>query len=221
MKMKTKLFNIENNSNIGIFLLANDKFCLGNNLSQKEIRDVEDTLGVSYFNTTILNSNFLGIYAYLDNDFLITSKSILENEKEVLKKICLDFDVKLILVDDKLNAIGNLICIGDDEFFCSDNFSKKTIKFLENEIGKKSINLKNYKFENAGSILKFFKANYLASFELDENSLKDILDKTKFTSVNKGSPFISNGFVCNVNGVLISDQNSTIEVQNILDFLGF
>jgi translation initiation factor 6 (eIF-6) len=220
VKKKVALLEIDNNSNIGLFSVINDKFAIFGNTVKKEILDkISKIIKVPIFQTTILNSDLIGVFLSLNNEFLLYPKGILEQEKLELLKISKKFEMKLIEVDDLVNTLGNSICIGKKEIILSNEFHKKTIKLLEKKSEKKLIIFQDKNYHLTGSLLRFFNKSYFVGQETSEEDIKLFEKKIKcLGTVNKGSSFISSGILINKYGLLLGSNCSTIEIQNITDW---
>ena len=220
---KVALLEFNKNFNVGNFLVTNDKFCLiGENINKIKKNKIEKVLNVPLINMRILNSNFIGIFIFLDNKNLIVSENIFEKEIKDLKKICKKFDVNLNLIKDNENCFGNTICISKN-FFILSKLHKKNKRFseLSKKLKKKIIFLEDENFNLAGSLLKVNELGKIfSSQELDKKDLKKIeKDVLEIGTINKGSPFISSGVIGNKYGIVIGSNSTTIEIQNIVDNL--
>ncbi len=220
MKRKIALTEIEKNSNIGLYGVVCDKFAIfGKNVDVKIIEKVKKIIDVEIYQTTIFNSDLVGIFMCLSNDYLLFPKNILEHEIKQLQIISKKHLIELVEVDDLVNTLGNSICVGEAEFIHSNEFNKKTVDFLKKKLKKKSVSLNDTKFSLAGALIRYCNKSYFVSQEINETDIKDFEKKIKASgTVNSGSPFVSSGLLINKNGVLIGNSCSTIEIQNICDW---
>jgi translation initiation factor 6 len=221
MKKKISLLEFEGNPNIGLYFFVNDKFALcGKDLREDVKKRIEDVLGVDILKVSTLDTELVGVFIAGNNEYLFIPE-LLERELEYFEEISKKFDMKLILIKDKLNTLGNNICVGDKEIIISPDYKKETINFIEKNTDLKIIKLKHENFKGAGSVCFNDGSKYFLSQELDEDNFKDVLDKVGGVgTVNHGSNFISSGVLANKNGILIGANSSTIEIQNIVEALG-
>lgn len=222
MAKNVALMELETNPNIGIYMFANDKFCLiGKDINEKKKKEIENVLEVPVHKVSILNTDLVGIFVCGNNDFILVPE-IFENEKEELEKICKKYEVKLIEFKERLNTFGNNICIGDKEVLISSEYGDKFEKTLKKETNINTVKIVSENFKAIGSVCKFLNNKYFVSQEFTEDELKKILKKISgIGTVNSGSHYISSGVVGNCNGVLIGSMSSTVEIQNIVEGLGY
>lgn len=217
-KGNISLMDFQNNPNIGIYLFANDKFCLiGKKVEEKIKKQIEENLKVPVFYISILDSELVGIFLAGNNQILICPK-IYDKEFEKLKEICKKFEVNLIQIDDIKNSYGNNICVGDDLILINSTYSKKFSTSLFKKTNYKIIEVENKKFNAIGSTSKFIKNKFFFSQEYKKEELEIILDKIcGLGTINSASYFISSGIVGNKNGVIIGSLSTSVEIQNVLE----
>jgi len=216
------LMDFNGNSNIGIYMFANDKFCLlGPKVSESKKEEIEKTLGVPVYNITILNTDIVGIFISGNNDFLIMPE-VFPKEFAEIEKICKKHNVKLVQISEVKNTFGNNICVGDEEILINQNFSKLFKDSLLEETDFKIIEIKSQKFDAIGSTAIYLNGKYFFSQDYKENEVEAIVDKISAVgTINQGSNYISSGVVGNSVGVIIGVQSSTIEIQNIVESLDY
>ncbi|MFW5705005.1 MAG: hypothetical protein ACOCXG_04110 [Nanoarchaeota archaeon] len=219
---KVSLLEFEQNPNIGLFMFANDKFCLcGKELSKEKKKEIEKILDVPVYYVSALATELVGIFITGNNDFLIIPE-LFDYEKKEIEKIAEKHETKIVEIPNNLNTYGNNLCVGDKEIIINSEYKKKILKTLEDKTGYKTIPLKNPEHNNAGALIIYENGKYLVSQELEEKDVKEILPKISGTgSINSGSGYLASGVVCNKNGLLIGSMSSTIEIQNIVENLNF
>ncbi|MCA9353838.1 hypothetical protein KC842_03160 [Candidatus Nomurabacteria bacterium] len=221
MTQSIALLDLDKNPNIGLFLVANEKFCLcGYNVTEKKRKSIEKILGVPCYEVRVLGTDLCGVFLACNNDILL-SPELFPHEEKVLQEICKKHEVELVCLDLRVNAIGNNLCLGDKEVLVGAETDKVALAYFKKKKYKVHT-LKNKEFEAAGSVVSFIKGKYIVSQELEEKDLKGILSKIAVvTSVNRGSPFVASGIVGTSKGLLLGSLSTTIEIQNIAEGLEY
>jgi translation initiation factor 6 (eIF-6) len=221
MSKNVALMEFESNPNIGLYMFANDKFCIiGKNLENKK-KEIEKILKVPVYCLKALGTDLIGIFISGNNDYLLIPK-MYTYELEEFNKIAEKEKIKLIISKDILNTFGNNTSFIDKKIIISTKYKKKFYDELKNKTNLKIIRIETKEYEAIGSICKSIKNKFFVSQELNENELKEILDDIAgIGTINSGSPYISSGVVGNINGVIIGSSSSSIEIQNILETLDY
>lgn len=215
---KISLLEFENNSNIGLYMFVNDKFCLlGKEIDDKKKDDIEKILGVPIYITPILNTELVGIFISGNNDKLFIPE-LLDFEKSKLEIIAKKHEVEIIELKEKINTYGNNMCVGNEEILISDEYNNNFVEFLKRKSKMSIIKVGTDEYKATGALCRFMDNKYFVSQELNEGNFKKIINKISGVgTINSGSNFISSGVVGNKNGILLGTLSSTIEIQNIVE----
>lgn len=218
MSKKVSLLEFENNPNIGLYMFVNDKFCLlGQNVTEKKKEEIKNILNVPIFNITALGTELLGVFFAGNNEKMFIPE-IFDYEMEQLDKIAKEFDVELIVINEKVNTFGNNFCVGDNHILANKDLKIPFLQDLSDISGYNISVIGNLQFKAAGGICRFIDGKYFVSQELNEDDFSDIIDKIGGVgTVNSGSNFIASGVVGNKNGLLIGSMSSTVEIQSIVE----
>lgn len=221
-KKKVSLLEFENNPNIGLYMFTNDKFCLiGQELDEQKQKEIENVLKVPVYHVNILSTNLVGVFVAGNNEILLTPQ-LNKDEFEKLEEITKKHNTKLITLTNKLNTIGNNICVGDEEIIISDEYSEKFISNLKKETTLNVFTLSHKEYQSTGAICKFQNGKYFISQELEESDVKEFLDKIAGVgTINAGSNFIASGVIGNKFGLLLGSMSTTVEIQNIVEDLDY
>lgn len=221
-KKNISMTDFEGNPNIGIYMYANDKFCLvGPKISEIKKKEIEKTLKVPVYNLTVLGTELIGVFLTGNNEFLMAPE-MHDFEKKEFEKICAKHDVKLIVLNEIQNTFGNNICVGDGEILINPDYLKKFEDDVKKKTGFKTIKIKNDEFKAVGSTCRFLNGKYFISQQYKEAEVKTIIDKIGGVgTINSGSNFISSGVVGNSFGVIIGSMSSTVEIQAIVENLDY
>ncbi len=219
---KISLMDFEGNPNIGIYIFVNDKFCLlGPQVPKSRKEEIQNTLGVPVYNVTVLATELLGIFIAGNNDFILVP-DMYDYEKNELEKICKEHEVKLITLDDVQNTYGNNLCVGNKKILINPNYPDEFLKKLRKDTKYEVIPVLHSEHKAIGSTMKFVCGKYFLSQEYEEKHVKQILKEIGgIGTINKGSNYISSGFVGNSNGAIIGSSSSTVEIQAIIESLDY
>ncbi len=222
MSNNVALMEFEGNPNIGLFFFVNDKFAIiGKEVDKDKKKQIEEVLEVPIYQVQVLGTDLIGVFIAGNNEILLVP-SLYDHEFKKIKEICDKHETKLIKIEDKLNTLGNNICVGKDEIIINYNYSRDFINHLENATKLKAIKLEHSEFASAGAVCFFTKDKYFVSQELNEEVVSKFVKKIAGVgSINSGSAFISSGIVANENGVLIGSMSSTIEIQEVVENLKY
>lgn len=220
---KVSLMDFQGNPNIGIYMFANNKFCLlGQNINEAKKKEIEKTLGVSVYKISILSTQLIGIFITGNDEFLLIPQ-ITQEEYLEIKNIAKKYDVKIITLKSKLNTLGNNICISDREILINSDYDKEVIDNIKKETAYKVTTIKSKKFNSIGSTTKFLNGKFFLSQEYDQNEIKKINKKKigGIGTINHGSQYIASGVIGNNNGIIIGKTSTSVEIQNIIENLNY
>lgn len=222
MSKNVVLMEFESNPNIGIYMFANDKFCLvGKSITDSKKKEIEKILEVPVYKISILETELVGIFVTGDNDFLIIP-NIEDKERQILDDICSKHDMKLVICNHRLNTIGNNICLGDKVILVNPDYPDSVVKELSKSTKYKVHKIDSVEFKAIGSVCVFANNKFFVSQEFEEAELKVILKQIGGVgTINSGSNFIASGVVCNSNGLILGSGSSTIEIQNVVESLDY
>ena len=134
VKGKVSLMEFESNPNIGLYMFVNDKFCLlGVNVDDAKKKEIENILNVPVHIVTVLGTELVGVFIAGNNEFLLLP-DMSENELEKIRKIGEDAKMKVIVLNDKLNTIGN-----NSSIFSIEKVSFEEIKMALGKINNRKV----------------------------------------------------------------------------------
>jgi len=205
--------------NIGLYGFATDKYCLlGFQPEQKVLKKMADALSVPIHHAFLAGTQFLGIFAAGNSHGIVTTKLIEKHELARLNEL----GVKVLVIETKETAIGNLVLCNDKGCL----ISKKLEKFKK-EISE-TLNVDVEVANLAG--LEVIGSAGLATNRgclCNPNSFEDELEKVErvlkvpvdVTTVSAGTPFPKAGLLSNSHGAVISDMSTGPELGRISEIL--
>ncbi len=225
--MKPLKLNFDSNPNIGLFLFANNKFCLiGKGINKKYYKQIEQTLNVPVIPISVIGTDLTGIFIAGNDHFILAPELMFEDEKEELNKICNNFKCELIIINDKITALHNCSLINNHfALFCKE-FSKSTREKIKRLLSNYNI---KFDFNNLDSMpligsycvlnnKKCVLSNIFSNEIEEEISHKFNVEVIKL-SVNFGNNVISSGLCMNDYGYIIGDLTTPIELYELDNFL--
>lgn len=216
------LMEFEGNPNIGIYMFANDKFCLlGYRVDPKKKKEIENVLGVPVIEALVLDTQLLGVFIAGNNDFLLIPE-LFEREMDFFTKLTKKYEMELITVKSRLNTVGNNVCVGNKKLLVNPDYMKDTLLELNKKTGYDVVKIGNSEFKSVGALCVFKNSKYFISQEYDDLDLKQIKKEISgIGSINSGSAFVGSGIVGNSKGLILGSLSSTIEIQNVVETLDY
>jgi len=200
-----QIVNFYNNPNIGIFFYTTDKFTIIPTITPENIKkELKTELKTELVETNIYNSSAVSIFLAGDEKVLFAPNIINKDERKILEKIK---GIKLVILDTKLNALGNNIIINKNTAFVNPNFEDKTVKMIE-ENGYKVVKGRIGGVDTVGANIVKFGDKALITPDATNDEIK-ILNKELRLECEKGminnSKIVKSGVIVNRNGMLISN----------------
>lgn len=208
--VKILRMNLNNDPNLGLFGFATDKyFLVGRGLSTKRFRE---TLKTRIIESTISNTELVGIFAVGNSQCVLLPKIANENEIDEIKE-----NINVMVLDTRYTALGNLVLLNDKGCLIS-KLIKKYKESIENFLGLRcEVSLMNPNV--IGSLAIATNRGCLAYSNINEKDVKQIervLDvRVERGTANFGSPFVGSCLIANSYGAIISEQTTGIEASRI------
>jgi len=218
--MKFSTLDFQSNPNIGLFAFSTDKFCLVNRFIRKRDADlIGRVLKVPVYETSLLGTGLIGIFAGGNSNGIIISDRIYTEEIEHMKR---NFEV--LVLETKHTAMGNLILANDRGCIISKEIEEhrsEISRFLGVETAAGTIG----GMELVGSLAVANSKGCLVYKEASEREKKLIENMLHVPvlpgSINYGNQWVKSGLIANSNGFLAGDQTSGPELGLISETLGF
>jgi len=219
---KVVLMEFEGNPNVGLYMFVNDKFAIiGKEVNNTKRKEIENVLQVPVYIATVLSTDLIGIFIAGNDEFLVLP-DLYDYELKVFEEIAKKHDVKLLVMDNKLNTLGNNLCFGNKTILINHVYPKEFKAELKDSTGYNIVELKNPNFENAGAIATFKNGKYFLSQEITEDEAKEVANEVGGVgTINAGSNFVASGVVGNSNGILIGSASTSVEIQNVVEALDY
>ena len=216
------LLEFENNPNIGLFMFVNDSIALlGENVSDEKKEQIESVLKVPVYFVSVLGTSLPGVFV-AGNEKVLIVPEMYDYEMDKFKRICEENSLELLVLSDKLNTFGNNLCVTNEFILSNPHYPESFLKEIENKTDLSVYKVPSKEIPSVGGVCCRVCDRLYVSQELNEKMLEPVLDNIGGVgTVNSGGIFVSSGIVGNKNGVLLGSQSSTVEIQNIVEGLGF
>lgn len=221
--MDIQSIDILGNSSIGIFGLSTNNYSMIPYGIKPNIQTIiKDTLGIQPIETTINNSNLIGLFCTGNNKNLLIPKLTNSYEIETISNL-LPEDSQLHIIDSKLTALGNIIVTNDSKTIVSTEFTSAEQKQISDALDTELISKDIMNTTIVGSLIYGNQNGILAHPLISDDDLDFIEDffntKVDVVTVNRGTPYPRPGLMGNDNGVLVGSDTTGPEIMRIFDVL--
>ena len=217
-----KIFEIDENHFIGVFIRASDKVVLIPPIVREEDRAIiEEAFQVPIITTTIGNTNFLGSLIALNSHGAVVSNIINNPEFQHLTKL-----MNLTVLRERNNALGNSILASETKALISPILSKRSERMIENILDVETLRGTIAEQDNVGMSAVITEKGLLCHPKITEAE-KEIVDeffgvKSTIGTVNFGIPLIGAGLCANSHGAIVGSKTTGVEmnrIENALDLI--
>ena len=213
--------NLFKNPNIGLYMVATDEVCLvPDYVREEDVEEIERYLGVRVVKTRIAGTSLLGVFVAGNSGGLVVPWIAREEEVRALK----EEGIEVLVVKDKVTALGNLVAANDRGAVVSEAVSERAMKemgeFLDVEVVRR--NLAGMEVVGAATVVT--NKGFLTHPSVREEELEILSEvfgvEGDTTTVNFGDPFVRTGIVANTKGVIVGEETSPVELLKIESVLG-
>jgi translation initiation factor 6 len=208
------LFDIYRSANIGIFLKANEKFCLvPYGLPKTKNDKIVELLGVKTIPASIGGSRLLGPLSSANSKGIILSRL---SEDEEVRNLAESTEQNVLRLESRFTSIGNLMTANDHGAIISDVFSDESARDVERALEVPVRKMRIGSFIQVGAMISATNSGALVHPIATESEINAIGETLGFdpepATINGGVPFVSSGFVGNTSGVLVGTQTRGSEL---------
>ncbi len=229
--------NFAEDINVGLYGFATDKYCLigkaiseptpSNDAQSASIRQksthsidkkLKDALNVPIIKTTALDTHLVKIFIAGNSSGLIVPSVLEEFELDYLRQ---KFG-KILIIDDRCTALGNLILMNDNGIIISP-LLKRHKKTIAERFGLPCEMSTIAKSSTVGTVALATNKGCLIhpkTRDDEKRTLKEILNvELKEATVNFGSVHVGAGIIANSNGAAVGSATSGYEMGTVNDIL--
>jgi translation initiation factor 6 len=208
------LFDVYRSANIGVFLKANDKFCLvPRGLPPTKLQKIQTLLNTKAIQVSIGGSRLVGPLVAMNNNGILLSR-LAEDDEVMLLQESTGLEVQRL--NSRFTSVGNLICANDRGAIISDVFGDESKRVIESALGVPATRMRVSGFIQVGAMTSATNSGALVHPAASEEEISQIrkslgIDPEPAT-VNGGVPFVSSGFVGNSGSVMLGAQTRGAEL---------
>ncbi len=220
--MSISRLSLYGNSNIGAFTFSTDSFLLvPPDIPDGTLKDFSETLGVPAYRTTVSGSVLLGIFAVGNTRGIILPGTATETEIQQIEQAT---SVSVAVYEGKVNALGNMVLLGERAALVGRGTDKKLIELIRSHLGVEV-------FEgsiagiNMPGVCAVANKNGAVSHPLTSETELNFLSKVfnipvDVSTVNCGSPYLRVGITANSYGAVVGLETTGPEMARIESSLG-
>lgn len=214
MPAEINLFDIYRSPNIGIFLRANDKFCLvPRGLASTKSQKIESLLQSRALQISIAGSRLLGPLVVMNNNGIIVSRLAEDEEVETLRHTT---NMRVEKLNSRFTSVGNLIAANDNGALASDVFGEESMKTIQGVLDVPVKKMRIGSYVQLGSMVCATNDGAITHPASTESEMKEISETLRVdpepATVNGGIPFVGSGFVGNSKGILLGNSTRGSEL---------
>jgi translation initiation factor 6 len=208
----------------GVFCATNDVLTLvPPGIPEDDIAAISGALGASVEPVTIGGSRVVGTLVAMNGQGLLVSNIVTSREIEKLEKLASDFNLRLGVISDRSNAIGNNFLVNDSGGFCNERLGSQTRELAQEilgvEITPKSLN----QMDTLGMIGCVTNKGGLCHPDIeaqDRETMERILAVPIMEgTVNFGMPLVGAGVVATTKGAVCGRQSTGVELGRVEEAL--
>lgn len=211
------------NSGLGVFALSTEKFSIVPfSVKETSLKVISDTLNVNVVQTTIANSVLVGTMIVGNSNVLFVPGTIKEKEYNVLEEH-LSNQVKIVELNTKYTALGNLIVLNDKGAIVSEMLEKHAQKQIQDELNLEITSGNLLGSPLVGSLAMCTNRGALVHPLLSEEEIKEIASilrvKADVCTINRGIPYPRVGILANTKGAVIGTDSTGPESMRVFEIL--
>ncbi|MFX0113627.1 MAG: translation initiation factor IF-6 [Candidatus Hodarchaeota archaeon] len=219
--MSVERRNIQNNSNVGVFVLATESFALvPSGVGKPFLKSIEANLKVEVHVVNTF-SRVLGVLAAANSHGIVLS-SIASKEDVAYLSNTTGLEVQRLT--SQFYALGNAVAANDYAAVCSPFIDAKSAQTIE-EVLKVPISRYRFKFSDlTGSLTVATNSGCLVSPEATDNEVDQIkellqVNSAKIGTVNRGYTFVAAGMIASSHGCICGEETTGLEIMRISETL--
>lgn len=208
------------NTNIGVYLVATDKFVLYTSvIREKTLSLVADIFKVPLI--PIMNDlTVIGTVILANNTGIVLSSLFNQESVTALQQELPEINISTL--KNEYYAIGNTGVSNDNATILSPIINKENTKLIEDTLDTEIIQRQLGGTDLVGSLVRTTSEAAAIGLYIREEEIEDLksilkISKAEYTTVNRGFYFPSSGLIVNKNGILCGEQTTGIELARIAD----
>ncbi len=211
--------DFNSNSSIGTLAAVNDSVAVVPSQAPEEfVSTLREALEVEVVRTSICGTSLVGVFLAMNNHGALVCSQVEERELRALREAGVEAEV----VEERHNALGNLILASDRGAVVSSELGEETREAVERVMGcrvEAVTSLGGYR--TVGSIGAANAKGVLLHPALGEGELKLVERvlgvRAEVGTVNMGVGFVRTGILVNSRGAVVGNETTGVEMMRIQD----
>ncbi len=208
----------------GVFCATNEVLTIvPPGIPNDDMEAISEALETTVEAITVGGSRVVGTLVAMNSQGLLVSNIVTSREIENLEKLASDFNLRLGVISDRSNAIGNNFLVNDNGGFCNERLGSNTRELAQEvlgvEITPKSLN----QMDTLGMIGCSTNKGGLCHPDIvsqERKLMEEILGVSIMEgTVNFGMPLVGAGVVASSKGAVCSRQSTGVELGRIEEAL--
>lgn len=205
---------------VGVFCAASEDLAIMPEAVDPGVRnDLQEALGVDILCTYLAGSVLIGSLASMNSNGIMVTNFAEKSELNRLPK-----DLRVGMMEEKLNAAGNNILANDHGAYVNLNASRSCVKTIEDTLGVEVLRRTVAGIDTVGSVAIATSKGIVCHPRTSQDELKEISAFFKVTAalatLNYGTPYIGACAVANSKGAFVGAKSTPIELGRLEDGLG-
>ncbi len=215
---------IMGNPNVGVYMTATDKYAIipmGIEDEKKEV--IKEVLDVEIYEATIAGTRLIGVLVGGNENGLLLSSSVSDDELRMLKK-ALGNGVVVEILRSRNNAVGNLLAANGKAALVYPKLEKDAIKIIEDVLDVEVFQRSIAGVSTVGSVVAVTNQGGIVHPDASDDEVRFLSDIFRVPiltgTVNFGIGFVRTGLVANSRGAIVGAETSGPEIARIQMALG-
>ncbi len=220
MKFDVAKMQIFGNSNVGVYMFANDKVALvPAGLDQKDKQLIQDILQVDVYEVTVMGTRLIGVLVAGNNNGILLPSTITDDELTLLKEYVGDKLNIAVLPSSTNNAVGNLVAANSHAALAFPGLDNESIKVISDTLDVEVVKRPISGITTIGAVVAVTDIGGLTHPDASDEELEFLRDLFKVPfktgTINFGVSFVKTGLVVNNKGAIVGSNTSGPEIARI------
>ena len=216
--MTVSRLSLQGSPNVGIYALATNRYVLAPpKISELKARLLEKTLNAPLVRSSFAGTILLGVYAAANSNGMVLPDIIGEEELKAFSAVV----GNVAQVESRRNALGNLVLVNDHGALVAESLyrEKEVVRAIRDTLGVEVAVGRIAGLPYVGSLASANNKAALVHPERSDEEAEFLANLLKVQvdsgTVNRGSPFVGAGMLCNDSGVVVGSLTAGPELMII------
>lgn len=210
--------------NIGLFSKASDRICvLANTVPAKKAEKIREVVGANIFQTSIANSEVVGIFCLLNSNGIVLPKIANDFEIRNFKDTAEELGMSVGVVGSRFTCLGNLVLCNDRGAVVSRLLSPRDRKIIGDCLDVESERGTVAGLDSVGSCGIATNRGCILHRDATEEELDKFQEvlrvDTDIGTANFGSPFLGSCGIASSRGLVVGGGTTGPEAARIMEAL--